>query len=42
VEGSQRGKFEVLSWHLRGGTEENQCRDLNPEPPEYDVLLISS
>jgi hypothetical protein len=36
--------FEVLSWYLPGGTEENRSqdgqssgRDLNPKPPEFEA-----
>jgi hypothetical protein len=43
VEGSSHGQFEVLSWHLPGGTEENHknfnqnnpchSQDSNQPPP---------
>jgi hypothetical protein len=52
VEGSNRGPFKVLFWHLYGGNEENHKkfsqetrspgRGMNPGPPQYESFNHSA
>jgi hypothetical protein len=52
LESSDRGLFQVLSWHLPGETEDNHenlsqnspspGRDLNPGPHEYETGLLNT